>query len=201
MTTYDNDNENRLKMKVQLPKINKHVSAKAQKFAELEYEFDGYEREWLSKGYYHGYMDAMKEIELSPEDRIMKAIYGDKWKTEEERESEIDEAVNSVTDEEYKRIWGKSIDESVQEIMSRIKDIEKKEALMDGTIQASECKCCVCGKQAYAFWPVIDPDIPSHPYCEKCLHEQQMKVIIGVMGEKEGKKAYRQYQMDKKRNS
>ena len=64
---------------------------------------------------------------LTPEDRIMKAIYGDKWKTEAELEAEIDEAVNSVTDEEYKRIWGKSIDESVQEIMNRIKDIEKKE--------------------------------------------------------------------------
>ena len=114
-------------MKAQLPKINKHVSAKAQKFAEREYEIDGYEREWLSKGYYHGYMDAMKDIELSPEDKIMKAIYGDKWKSEAEREAEIEKAVDRVTDEEYKRIWGKSIDESVQEIMNRIKDIENND--------------------------------------------------------------------------
>ena len=45
-----------------LPKINKNVSAKAQEFAEREYETDGYEREWLGKGYYHGYMDAIKTI-------------------------------------------------------------------------------------------------------------------------------------------
>jgi len=36
-------------------------------------------------------------------------------------------------------------------------------------IKASDCKCCECGEQAVAFWPVIDPDIPSHPYCRKCL--------------------------------
>ena len=63
---------------------------------------------------------------------------------------------------------------------------------------ASECKCYICGKQAYAFWPAIDPDIPSHAYCKKCLQEQQMKVIIGVLGEEEGKKLYRKYQRQKK---
>lgn len=62
---------------------------------------------------------------MTPEDRILKAIYGDKWKTEAEIEAEIDEAVSKVTDEEYKRVWGKSIDESVAEIMTRIKDIDE----------------------------------------------------------------------------
>lgn len=27
--------------------------------------------------------------------------------------------------------------------------------------KASECKCVECGKQAVAFWPIIDPDIPN----------------------------------------
>lgn len=36
-------------------------------------------------------------------------------------------------------------------------------------MKASECKCVMCGKQAVAFWPVIDPDIPAEPYCRKCL--------------------------------
>lgn len=45
-------------------------------------------------------------------------------------------------------------------------------------MKASECKCCVCGKQAVAFWPVVDPDIPSHPYCRKCLDEEKMKLMI-----------------------
>jgi hypothetical protein len=45
-------------------------------------------------------------------------------------------------------------------------------------MKASECKCIICGKQAVAFWPVIDPDIPSHPYCRKCLDKEKMKLMI-----------------------
>lgn len=56
--------------------IDKNVAAMADAFAEREYETDGYERQWLSKGYYHGYMDAMKEAKMSPEDKMMKAIFG-----------------------------------------------------------------------------------------------------------------------------
>ena len=47
-------------------------------------------------------------------------------------------------------------------------------------MKASDCKCCICGKQAVAFWPVIDPDIPSHPYCRKCLDKEKMKMIMKV---------------------
>lgn len=49
-------------------------------------------------------------------------------------------------------------------------------------IQASECKCCVCGKQAVAFWPVIDPDIPEYPYCRKCLDDVKTKTIMNLYG-------------------
>jgi hypothetical protein len=45
-------------------------------------------------------------------------------------------------------------------------------------IKASDCKCCECGKQAEVFWPVIDPDIPSHPYCRKCVAKEQAKLMI-----------------------
>lgn len=34
---------------------------------------------------------------------------------------------------------------------------------MSKQVKASYCKCCECGAQAVAFWPCIDPDIPSHP--------------------------------------
>ena len=44
-------------------------------------------------------------------------------------------------------------------------------------IKASDCKCCVCGKQAVAFWPCIDPDIPSHPYCRRCLDRAKMQLL------------------------
>lgn len=49
-------------------------------------------------------------------------------------------------------------------------------------VKAEDCKCCICGKKAYAFWPCIDPDIPQHPYCEKCLREQQLTLIMNVTG-------------------
>ena len=45
-------------------------------------------------------------------------------------------------------------------------------------MNASECKCCVCGKQAVAFWPVIDPDIPSYPYCRECLDKEKKELMI-----------------------
>lgn len=38
-------------------------------------------------------------------------------------------------------------------------------------MDAKDCKCCVCGKQAVAFYPIIDPDIPSYPYCADCLEK------------------------------
>lgn len=45
-------------------------------------------------------------------------------------------------------------------------------------MKASECKCCVCEKQAVAFWPIIDPDIPSYPYCRECLDKAKMELMI-----------------------
>ncbi len=53
-------------------------------------------------------------------------------------------------------------------------------------MKASECKCIVCGKQAVAFWPVIDPDIPSHPYCRECLNNEKKELLIKLFGKEEG---------------
>ncbi len=57
-------------------------------------------------------------------------------------------------------------------------------------MKASECKCIVCGKQAVAFWPVIDPNIPAEPYCRKCLNEAKIQVFMNCFGksEKEAKR-------------
>ena len=52
---------------------------------------------------------------------------------------------------------------------------------MADVVKASDCKCCVCGAQAVAFWPVIDPDIPSEPYCRKCLDKTKAAVIREIM--------------------
>lgn len=44
-------------------------------------------------------------------------------------------------------------------------------------MKASDCKCVECGEQAVAFWPCIDPDIPAHPYCRKCLDKAKFETI------------------------
>ena len=45
-------------------------------------------------------------------------------------------------------------------------------------MKASDCKCCKCGKQAVAFWPVWDPDIPTYAYCRKCLDKEKMELMV-----------------------
>lgn len=55
-------------------------------------------------------------------------------------------------------------------------------------MNASECQCIICGKQAVAFWPIIDPDISAEPYCRKCLDKAKTQMLINVFG-KSGKEA------------
>ena len=50
-------------------------------------------------------------------------------------------------------------------------------------MKASECKCCSCGKQAVAFFPVFDPDIPSYPYCRECLDKMKMELAYKLWGD------------------
>ncbi len=47
-------------------------------------------------------------------------------------------------------------------------------------VYAKDCKCCKCGDQAVAFWPIIDPDISENPYCRKCLDRTKQKVIMEI---------------------
>jgi len=51
-------------------------------------------------------------------------------------------------------------------------------------MKASDCKCVQCGKQAVAFWPVVDPDIPANPYCRECLDRAKNELIIKLFGGK-----------------
>lgn len=51
----------------------------------------------------------------------------------------------------------------------------------EDNIYAKDCKCVVCGKPAVAFWPCIDPDIPSEPYCRKCLDNIKREVILKLL--------------------
>ena len=56
--------------------------------------------------------------------------------------------------------------------------------------KASDCKCCICGKPAVAFWPCIDPDIPQHPYCRECLDKEKLKAITAICGAEYGKRLF-----------
>jgi late competence protein required for DNA uptake (superfamily II DNA/RNA helicase) len=50
---------------------------------------------------------------------------------------------------------------------------------MGKVIKAKDLKCCDCKtKQAVAFWPCFDPDIPSHPYCRDCLEKRKTDLMI-----------------------
>jgi len=51
--------------------------------------------------------------------------------------------------------------------------------------KASDCKCIKCGEQAEVFWPVIDPDIKSNPYCRKCVEMAKVELLIKMCEFKE----------------
>ena len=56
-----------------------------------------------------------KKIELSPEDRLVEAIFG---KTLADIESKDLEKADSVSDEEFKQTWGVSIEEHTNKMMN-----------------------------------------------------------------------------------
>lgn len=47
-------------------------------------------------------------------------------------------------------------------------------------MEAKDCKCCKCGKQAVAFYPCVDLDIPSYPYCADHLYEAMVSMAEAV---------------------
>ena len=53
-------------------------------------------------------------------------------------------------------------------------------------MEAKDCKCCVCSKQAVAFYPCIDPDIPSYPYCADCLENAMIEMAEAVWPDDKG---------------
>ncbi|MCK9434774.1 MAG: hypothetical protein M0R32_08115 [Candidatus Cloacimonetes bacterium] len=57
---------------------------------------------------------------------------------------------------------------------------------MSKVVHAKDLKCCTCKtEQAVAFWPFIDPDIKSHPYCQKCLDKTRDNLLLTMFLEDE----------------
>ena len=46
---------------------------------------------------------------------------------------------------------------------------------------AKDFQCVNCANPAVAFFPVCDPDIPSYPYCRKCIDESKKRIMIGIL--------------------
>ncbi len=51
---------------------------------------------------------------------------------------------------------------------------------------AKDDKCCICGKQAVAYYPCVDPDIPSYPYCADHLEEAMIDMAKAVWKDDKG---------------
>jgi hypothetical protein len=56
-----------------------------------------------------------------------------------------------------------------------MKDSKPKDKTQGRVMNA---KCCKCGKQAVAYWPVVDPDIPAYPYCRECLDKAKHELML-----------------------
>ena len=56
-------------------------------------------------------------------------------------------------------------------------------------MEAKDDKRCVCGKQAVAYYPCVDPDIPSYPYCADHLEEAVIDMAKTVWKDDKGMQA------------
>ena len=59
----------------------------------------------------------------------------------------------------------------------------------ENVIYAKDCQCIVCGKQAVAMFPLVDPDIPSYPYCADHLEEAMIDMAKTVWKDDKGMQA------------
>lgn len=50
-------------------------------------------------------------------------------------------------------------------------------------VHASELDCIECGAEAEVFWPVVDPDIPSSPYCRTCVERAKHNLMVKLFVE------------------
>lgn len=70
-----------------------------------------------------------KKKEMTPEDKMMKAIYGKDWKTEAEIEEEIEKVAVSVTDEDYKKMTGYDINDVTSDSMLFVRAMRRRDVL------------------------------------------------------------------------
>lgn len=64
-------------------------------------------------------------------------------------------------------------------------------------MEAKDCKCIECEKQAVAFYPLVDPDIPAHPYCADCLYKAMVSLAEAMWGNDKKMLAAAKYHAEK----
>ncbi len=48
------------------------------------------------------------------------------------------------------------------------------------TRYARDYQCSDCPEQAEVFWPIVDPDIESFPFCRECVETQKAVYFIFI---------------------
>lgn len=43
-------------------------------------------------------------------------------------------------------------------------------------MDACDCLCCRCGERAVVFYPLLDVDIASRPYCAACYYDAMLEL-------------------------
>lgn len=61
-------------------------------------------------------------------------------------------------------------------------------------MEAKNDRCCVCGKQEVSYFPCVDPDIPSYPYCADHLEKAMINMAKAVWKDDKGMQAVAIYQ-------
>lgn len=46
---------------------------------------------------------------------------------------------------------------------------------------AKDHECVECGERAVVFFPAFDPDIPSYPYCRKCVDKKKIELLKMIL--------------------
>ena len=54
-------------------------------------------------------------------------------------------------------------------------------------VKAKDKKCIKCGARAVAFFPDVDPDIISYPYCRHCLDAVKIELMMSIYEPKDKK--------------
>lgn len=84
-----------------------------------------------------------KRIKMTPEEKLMKAIWGDNYKTSAEEEAEIEEftkKVEAMTDEEFKAEFGRTREEEHERMKNMLEEIHWYDCVLQHQVKTGGAK-------------------------------------------------------------